>query len=65
MHRKMGEVRKDLARSYEKDPEHVWKRHAREPGDPVIARGDGAVGRGGKSEDAIRRCTAAGSLTAP
>lgn len=29
------------------------------------ARGDGAVGRGGKPEGAIHRRTAAGSLTAP
>lgn len=58
------EVRRDLARSI-LDPEHAWKRHVREPGDPATARGDGAVGRGGKSEDAIHRCTAAGSLTAP
>ena len=53
-----------LARSTT-DPEHAWKRHAREPGGPVAALGDGAGGRGGKSEDAIHRCTAAGSLTAP
>jgi hypothetical protein len=58
------EERRDLARSTT-DPEHVWKRHAREPGDPVAALGDGVGGRGGKSEDAIHRCTAAGSLTAP
>jgi hypothetical protein len=58
------EERRGLARSTT-EPEHVWKRHAREPGDPVTAPGDGAVGRGGKSEDAIHRCTAAGSLTAP
>ena len=47
------------------DPEHAWKRHVREPGGPAAALGDGALGRGGKSEDAIHRCTAAGSLTAP
>jgi hypothetical protein len=29
------------------------------------ARGGGAAGRGGKPEGVIRRCTAAGSLTAP
>ena len=58
------EARRDLARSTA-DPEHAWKRHAREPGGPATAHGDGAVGRGGKSEDAIHRCTAAGSLTAP
>ena len=57
------EARRDLARSTT-DPEHVWKRHAREPGGPVTAHGDGAMGRGGKSEDVIHRCTAAGSLTA-
>ena len=29
-----GEARRGLARSTT-DPEHAWKRHAREPGDPV------------------------------
>jgi hypothetical protein len=42
------------------DPEHAWKHHAREPGDPATARGDGAAGRDGKSEDAIHRCTEQG-----
>ena len=58
------EARRDLARSTT-DPEHVWKRYAREPGDPVTVLGDGAGGRGGKFKDVIHRCTATGSLTAP
>lgn len=29
-----------LARST-RDPEHAWKHHAREPGDPVTTHGDG------------------------
>ena len=63
-HTAKREVLRGLARSTT-DPEHAWKRHAREPGGPVTAHGDGAGGRGGKSEDAIHRRTAAGSLTVP
>jgi hypothetical protein len=38
------------------DPEHVRKHLAREPGDPVTAQERMVLlGRGGKSEDAIRR----------
>lgn len=38
------------------DPEHVRKHLAREPGDPVTALERMVLlGRGGKSEDAIRR----------
>jgi len=37
-----------------RDPVHVRKHLAREPGDPMFARGDGAAGRVGKSKDARR-----------
>ena len=43
-----------------RDPEHAWKHHAREPGGPATARGDGAAGRGGKSEDPSHRRTEQG-----
>jgi len=36
------------------DPEHVRKRLAREPGDPMSARADGDAGRVGKSKDTRR-----------
>ena len=37
-----------------RDPEHVRKHLAREPGDPRSAHDDGCVGRVGKSKDARR-----------
>jgi hypothetical protein len=37
------------------DPEHVRTHLAREPGEPLPARGDGATGRAGKSGDVRRR----------
>ena len=37
-----------------RDPEHVRKHLAREPGDPMFARADGGTGRVGKSEDTRR-----------
>ena len=37
-----------------KDPEHVRKHLAREPGDPMFTGPDGRAGRGGKSKDERR-----------
>jgi len=37
-----------------KDPVHVRKHLAREPGDPMFARGRGGTGRVGKSKDTRR-----------
>jgi len=37
-----------------RDPEHVRKYLAREPGDPMFAGPDGGTGRVGKSKDARR-----------
>src|SRR2546428_13467823 len=47
-----------------RDPEHAWKHHAREPGDPATARGDG---RGPRWEVRGRNppMHGAGGLTVP
>jgi len=37
-----------------RDPEHVRKHLAREPGDPLFAHADGGAGRVGKSKDTRR-----------
>ncbi|MCI0410986.1 MAG: hypothetical protein L0191_20890, partial [Acidobacteria bacterium] len=44
------------------EPGHVRKLHAREPGDPTLARlADHQAGRSGNAEAGILRCTSVGS----
>src|SRR6266545_2950643 len=48
------------------EPVHASNLHAREPGDPALARPrDRRAGRSGKAKAARLRCTRAGSRTAP
>ena len=48
------------------EPGHAWSLHAREPGDPMIARPvDDRAGRPGNAQAVLLECTMMGSRTCP